>query len=101
MLSFYSLLFADPRWIKITFITRQVNRNVFTLLFKLAYLVKLDREDNTASVKLLRLCFENLCYYILLGFETTMLSALVTAHSKHSSSSFSMFMIASFYAMNS
>ena len=55
-------LLTDPQWIKIkpstrpprgSFITKNVYYNVFILLFKLAYLVKLNKEIDTTPVKLL------------------------------------------------
>ena len=110
-------LFADLYWIKIkpsagpqrdSFITKPRSdppkASTFTAMSSFcssifAYLVKLDREDNVALVYLLRFCFENLCYSLVL--ETTGLIALVTSHSKHSSSPFTMFTTTFSLLMNS
>ena len=46
---------------KITFITKYVYRNVFILLFTLAYISQLHREVDITPVKLLRLCSDESC----------------------------------------
>ena len=57
--SYFSLCWSSVD--KITFITKYVYRNVFILLFTLAYISQLHREVDITPVKLLRLCSDESC----------------------------------------
>ena len=57
--SYFSLCWSSVD--KITFITKYVYRNVFILLFTLAYISQLHREVDITPVKLFRLCSDESC----------------------------------------